>query len=926
MIHRTPTRSLACALALFAAAALYGCGSKDAASYVASAKSYLAKADYKSAVIQAKNAVQKDPKDAQARLVLADALYQSGDAAGAETEARKALDAGAPADAAYPLLARALIAQGQYGKVTSEFGTRSLESPQARADLAVSLATAHAAQGNVKAAQGAVDGALAADPENIAALLFDAQLAARGGDLAGARKHIESALAKDPKNVGALLMKAELEVADRHVDEGRKLMEQAIDAHPDAIAPRAALTALAIVTNRRDDAKAQVAKMKEIAKGDLRTLYYDAVVAYAYGDYKHASNVSQVILSARPDFLPAVLLSGLVDLQLGAFATADEKLRRVVQRVPSDLTARRGLALVSLRTGRPEDALDVVQPALARTPDDPALLRIAGEAYLASGRPDEAASAYERANAIDKGNVASEIRLAQVRFAAGETDRAFSDLETLSQNEKSSAQADMALFAAYLKRGEFDKALGVADTIEKKQPKSPLGANLRGLVFLAKRDLANARLNFEKALAIKPDYYPAVQSLSTIDIAEGKLQAARDRYEALLKKDPRNERLLLTSAQLLQLSDAPVDQVRAALQRAITANPASVSARVAAIGYEVRRQDAKAALAAAQSANAAIPNNPQLVELLANAQLANGDANQAIDTLKGLATLQPKNALVLVRLAEVQASIKDYSSALASVQKALAMQPGLSAAWAVMAKIYLVSGKPDAALAEAHKLQKEHADKSIGYALEAEILGAQNKLPEAAAAYRQALAREPIPPLAARTYGALQRAGMKAEAEAMAAKWNKEHPKDVTLLQVMAEREQQQKQYAAALDGYKKVLDVNRDSIPALNNTAWILIEQGKPEALEYAERAHRLAPFNPNVIDTLGLAATKAGDAKRGVRLLRMASAMMPNNPEIRLHLGKAQLDSGDKAGAKQTLGELSKLSKDSPLRAEAEKLLTTL
>ena len=50
MTHRTPTRSLTCALALLAAA-LYGCGSKDAASYVASAKSYLAKADYKSAVI-----------------------------------------------------------------------------------------------------------------------------------------------------------------------------------------------------------------------------------------------------------------------------------------------------------------------------------------------------------------------------------------------------------------------------------------------------------------------------------------------------------------------------------------------------------------------------------------------------------------------------------------------------------------------------------------------------------------------------------------------------------------------------------------------------------------------------------------------------------------------------------------------------------
>jgi cytochrome c-type biogenesis protein CcmH/NrfG len=167
---------------------------------------------------------------------------------------------------------------------------------------------------------------------------------------------------------------------------------------------------------------------------------------------------------------------------------------------------------------------------------------------------------------------------------------------------------------------------------------------------------------------------------------------------------------------------------------------------------------------------------------------------------------------------------------------------------------------------------------------------------------------------------------MKAEAHALASQWNKEHPKDTALLLVVAEQDQARKDYGAALDGYKRVLATDGDNVSALNNMAWIFTEQGDPKAVEYAERAHRLAPFNPNVLDTLGWALTRTGDPKRGTQLLQMAVAGAPNSPEIRLHLGKAQLDSGNKPAARQTLTELSKLDKDSPVRAEAEKLLATM
>lgn len=921
-----PLCNVACAVALSAFGALYGCGSKDAASYVSSAKAYLANSQYKSAIIEAKNALQADPRNAEARLLLAQALLRSGDPSGAESEARTAIDAGAPADTVYPVLARALVAQGEFAKATKELGTRRLESAQARADLAITLANANAAQGNSKDAQAGVDEVLALDAGNVEALLLDAQLAAQGGDMAVARKHIDAALARNPKSVPALMLKARLELADRHLDEGQKLMEQAVEAQPDALDPRAALTTLAVTTNKLEVAKAQVAKMKEISPNDARTLYSDALVAYAAGDNTHARDVVQRLMTTYQDNLPVVMLSGLIDLRYGSLSSAQEKLRRVVDRVPSDDTARRALATVELRSGRPQEALEVIRPALARNPDDPSLLRLAGEAYLASGKPSDAQSAYERANALDKDNVASQVRLAQVRFAAGESERAFNDLETLSQKDSSATQADMALFSAHLKRRDFDKALAVADDIEKKQPKSPVGANLRGVVYLAKRDLANARLSFEKALSIQPDYLPAAQSLATIDIQEGKLQAARDRYDALMKKDPKNERLLLASAQLLELSGATPDQVRAALDKAVAANPGAVQSRLARIAYELRHGDARAALAAANAATAAIPKNMQLMEMLANAQLANGDANQAVETLKQMAVLQPNNPLVLVRLADVQTRIKDYSSALANEQKALAMQPGFSAAWIAMAKTYLASGKPEAAFAEAHKLQKEHGDKSLGYTLEGELLFAEKKYAQAIPLYQQALKREPLAPLAVRTYVVMQAAGMRAEADAMASEWNKQHPKDTALLQAVAEQEQLRKNYGAALGGYKRILAIDEDNVSALNNTAWILTEQGNAEAVQYAERAHRLAPLNPNVLDTLGWAVTRTGDPKRGTQLLQMALAGAPNNAEIRLHLGKAQLDSGNKPAARQTLTELSKLDKNSPVRAEAEKLLASM
>ncbi len=921
-----PYRLRVACVALAAALALTACGRHDAAAYVESAQAYAAKNDYKAAVIEAKNALQKDPDSADARLVLAQSLLATGDAAGAEAEVRKAIALNAPADRTMPLLARALASQGQFAKVESELGNQKLATGAARADLDAWVAIAALAQGNADRAKRLADAALADDPDNVRATLILAQIAAQHGDSAAAHAAIQKVLAKDAKNADALLMLAQLDSGEGKRDAAIKALDQGIEAHPESIALRYMRLAIAVTSGDVATGKAQLAKMKESQPQELRTIYGEALVSFAQGNYAQARDALQRVLAARPDDIATLYLSGLVDYQLGAYATAEEALRKVVTRTPANVGARRALAVVYLRTGRGPQALETLGPALRAAPDNPLLLRTAGEAYLASGDAAQAERAYERANSVDKNNMASQVRLAEVRYAGGETERAVDDLEKLAASDASSSQADLALFFAEMRQRHYDKALAAVATIEKKQPKSGLPWDLRGVVSLAKGDMKDARANFEKALEVQPDFFGAAYNLGILDVREGRPQAARERYERLLKTFPNSEQLLLAYAQVLAVSGASQDEVRGALDRAVANQPTSLRARVARIEFDLRRHDAKSAVSAAQAATAAIPDSPQLLALAGATQALSGDYNQAIGTFKRLSQLQPHNPLPLLQLAETQAANKEFASAVDSERKALALKPDLAQAWGLLAKTYIAWGRPDAALADARKLQKDEPKQAIGFALEGEIYAVQQKWQDAANGYREAFSRTPTPQIAARYYTLLEAAGKGADAKAMATRFIEQHPTDATLPTLLAERSLAKGDLDSAIPAYERVLKIDPDNVLALNNMGWMLTQKKDPKGLGYAEQAHRLAPFNPGVLDTLGYAYTSNGNAKRGVQVLRMATAMAPGQLEYQLHLGQALAAAGDKTAARDALTPLTKAEKAPKIRAEAEKAMSAL
>jgi putative PEP-CTERM system TPR-repeat lipoprotein len=885
-----------------------GCGRDSPQELVKSAQEYIGKGDANAAVIQLRNALQKAPDNAEARYLLGTLLTKRGDSAGAVKELRRALELGYPADQVMPELAKALISDGDAKELVTEFGNTALSNPAAQAAFKTTLGDAFLSLGKPEEAEAAFTAALALKPDLADASVGIATLRAGAGDLAAATKIVDGVIAAPAAPPEAFLLKAQLLYIQGQRDAAREVLEKLVEARPDLPRARYRLAALLIEKGDFDGAKAQVAAMRSKSKQDPRAYYLDAMIASRKGDLPAAREAIQQVLKGSPQHVPSLLLAGDVEYRAGQFNQARDYLRRALKEAPGLPYAKRLLAATYLRLGSPAHALEELQPLLNRGFKDPQLMTIAGETYLQLGDLAAAGQYFAQATALAPKNAEVRTRLGQVRFAEGDTEGAIEDLEAASALDSNAASADLALVVTLLRQKEFDKALDAVARLEKKQPNSPLPYNLRGLVYLGKRDVADARANFERALKVQADYLPAIINLATLDRLEKKPELARKRFETILEKEPKNDQAILALANLEQsLGDDP-GKIEALIKRAIAANPQSMSARVALVTFYIRQGDGKQALLAAQDANSTLPDDPRTLDLLGRAQLATGDATLAVGTFSKLVAARPDSAEPLVLLARSHALLKEYDRAIEKLREALKIKPDLFEANRDIVVIYAASGRPEQALQEIRTLERQRPNDVRVYVLAGDFWVSQKKWSEAEAAYAAAQKRAPDDAaIAIKVHAAASSGGKTAGADSAAERWLRSHPNDVVVRAYLAERALRAHDYRTAAAYYLAIVALQPENAAMLNNLAWVSGELGHPEALSYAQKALSLAPRNPSILDTMGTLLVKKGDVAQGIEKLRQAAQAAPNQADIRLHLAEALIKAGDKTAARKELEALA-------------------
>ena len=279
---------------------LLACGDESAESMLVSARGYLDKNDGRAAVIQLKNALQRNPDLAEARFLLGRVLLDSGDSMAAEVELRKARELKYEPDKVVPLLARAQLLLGQPKNAIDEFSGTPLIAPEAKADLQTSIGQAYLMLGKVDDAQRAFDTALGDSPGYGLALVGQARIKAGKRDFPGALSMLESLLEKSPGLVDAWQLKGDVLYAMGDPAGSTAAYRKALDVKPDHLPAHVALISRYMEDGKLDEAGKLLQSMRKIAPRHPQTSYLQALFDYRQKNFKAAQeNIQQFLKRMR---------------------------------------------------------------------------------------------------------------------------------------------------------------------------------------------------------------------------------------------------------------------------------------------------------------------------------------------------------------------------------------------------------------------------------------------------------------------------------------------------------------------------------------------------------------------------------------------------------------------------------------------------
>ncbi len=132
----------------------------------------------------------------------------------------------------------------------------------------------------------------------------------------------------------------------------------------------------------------------------------------------------------------------------------------------------------------------------------------------------------------------------------------------------------------------------------------------------------------------------------------------------------------------------------------------------------------------------------------------------------------------------------------------------------------------------------------------------------------------------------MQRKVSHSELGAFLEKWQSTSKGSFFLYATLAQHHLAERDEPKAIDAMQKALGFQPNNVLFLNNLAWMLQDRERATAISYAERAARLAPEQPNVLDTLGWLYYKDAQFGKALALLEKAANIAPRDSDIAEHL----------------------------------------
>ena len=873
------------------------------------ARMFMENKEYMAAAIEARNTLQKNPNNAEARYLLGSITLDYGDYSAAEQEFRYADLTGWGEGLARIGRARALLELAQYEELAAAVELQAGYPDTVRADLLALRAAAEASLEETDKARITLSEAVALDPSAFQVFMTQIQLLLDADDLQAANSEIDKALEKYPGNPELLLLQARITLAEGDAVSGKQLLLDIIESdQPGFVSIYGVNASLNLVQQLileqdLEEAQRYLAPLFRRTANAPYTNYLGGLLAFEQGEYDLAEQRLLKVLKDAPDHPPTRLLFATVNYAQQDYEQAAYFLSKYLAVNPEHVAARKLLGRSYMRLDQPDEARQVLQPVADDHADDAELLMLVGLSELRSGDSTAGIAGLERALAADAHKVTLRKELASIYMTTDESGLAIQELKKL-MDKGGNEQAALMIIGS-LHNGEFEWAISSSLDLLASNPQDPVIISLVGNVFAASGDYQEARRYFEQALSIRPDFFPATMALARIEELEGNIDKAIERYRSLVNADVDSVVPVLALARL-EGRRGDTRQVVDLLQAAVEEFPDESRPQLLLAEHYLReKQYQKAALLLEEVAQSE-PKQPIVLYLQAKLLIATEQYQRAVSTLTVLLEIDPESTVAQVLQAEAHLHMGGVQNAREILQKVVRQHPDDIPALALITKVEILSGNLDQAMKHSQRIQKEYPELYLGYLLQGDVWVAKKDDVEAGRQYEQAWERMPRSELAIRRAEVALRTGNEEAAVAPLISWLAEHPGDLRVRRFLGTTYHDTGRAEQAISEYQKVLAIDPDDVAVLNNLAWIYFQDKKPGARKMAERAYRIAPDRGGVLDTYGWILVNQGDAEKGVRLLKQASEQLPDEAEVSYHYALALHLTGDQQQARQILENL--------------------
>lgn len=757
-------------------------------------------------------------------------------------------------------------------------------------------------------------------------------------DVGKALNALNQAVTLDPNYADAVLLQAQINLRRGGAGAAVAALEQFLKKHPQVPPAHLLLADAYLAQKRPEDALAVYQRMGSLFPKSPQVPLLAGLTLAQLGRPAEARKALEHSLEVFPDFLPAV--EGLVNLDLAAnqFAPALERVNAILKKQPAALPY---LLLAKIHFAQ---AADAVSRENAKQPNRPAPLTLA---QVSAAQPfvDQTEAALLKSIEQDPAQRPAYLLLAQLYVSDGKQKLALERLEPMAKTNDLAALMQVGMIhdqlkdypaaraayeqllrvnpnsspalnnLAYLyseRLNDLDKALSMAERARQLQPTDPFAADTLGWILYKRGEYLRALGLINECVARLPNE-PEVQfhlgmthymlgedvpaGLALRRALEGdKDFPGKDQIKAslaILAIDPKTASADTRGLLEKRLRDQPKDQLAASrladiyerdgardkardiYEAALKQDPQNFGAMLRlARFYAAKPEDRARAVDLAKRAHNLVPEDPDGSHVLGWLVYQQGDFNWAASLFQEAARKLPEDAGILYDLAWGQYQVGRVAEAESTMQNAAARLATAPARLAVTA---------------------------------APAADAKDFLAMLAAAKTPAQARAAAP---------------------QAQKILAAYPGHTPALMVSALALEQSADYAGAGKVYEKILAANSRFTPATRALALLSFQRlgNDTRAYELALKARDAFRTDPELARALGILNYRRADYPRAVQFLKECAQAQAEDPEVVYHLGMAQFQTKDRAGAKANLQRALTLKLSPDQADQAKKTLTQL